>query len=313
MTYPCPAVMAPVTSDTRPATSSAAEQVKADTTTYVLNAWKLRRRAAFRIHQQICAHPNPTHFDHVPRLPHIESIKFMEPTLTADQLSFIMQRLLRLNPARPDLALRTFGRRRRHFQLLQQPPTPSNSATAMPQPPETNFTIGMSNRPQMRTSLSLIASLPYCVCCLCGQDQSTPDCPQPSPQQPNHPHVCNLYTAYDEAPAEDPVPSSLALPEHTWRALHWEVWNSQDPLDPIPPPNAAQSPTTSIPPPSPAARQRRHPLPSRKRNRKTTDPSQPTITQFLSAVSTPPIPHLSTTTPNSEIALGPGSPQVPHD
>ena len=45
------------------------------TTTYVLNAWKLRRRAAFQIHQQICAHPNPSHFDHVPRLLHIKSIK----------------------------------------------------------------------------------------------------------------------------------------------------------------------------------------------------------------------------------------------
>ena len=45
----------------------------------------------------------------------------MEPTLTADQLSLILQRLLRLNPARLDLALRTFGRRRRHFQLMQQP------------------------------------------------------------------------------------------------------------------------------------------------------------------------------------------------
>jgi hypothetical protein len=250
----------------------------------------------------------------VPRLPHIESIKFMEPTLTADQLSFIMQRLLRLNPARPDLALRTFGRRRRHFQLMQQPPPiPSNSAPATPQPPETNFTISMNNRPQPRLSLSLIASLPYCVCCLCGQDHSTPDCPQPSPQQPNPPHVCNLYSTYDDDPAEDPVPNSLALPEHTWRALHWDVWNSQDPLDPIPPPNAAQSPVTSLSPPSPAARKRRHLPTSRKRNRNTADPSQPTITQFFSAVSTPPSPHLSTTTPTSEIAVGPGSPQVPHD
>ena len=177
----------------------------------------------------------------------------MEPTLTADQLSFIMQRL---SPARPDLALRTFGRRRRHFQLLQQPPTPSNSATATPQPPETNFTIGMNNRPQIRPSLSLIASLPYCVCCLCGQDHSTPDCPQPSPQQPNHPHVCNLYTTYDEDPTEDPVPNSLALPEHTWRALHWDVWNSQDPPPGIPllprmPPNP--QPRPSLPPVPPHA------------------------------------------------------------
>jgi len=237
----------------------------------------------------------------------------MEPTLTADQLSLILQRLLRLNPARPDLALRTFGRRRRHFQLVQQPPTSTNSTPATPQPPETNFTIGINYRPQPRPSLSLIASLPYCICCLCGQDHSTPDCPQPSPQQPAHPHVCNLYTTYDDDPTEVPVPNSLALPEHTWRALHWDVWNSQDPLDLIPPPTAAPSPTTSLSPPSSAARKRRHPPPSRKRTRNPTDPSQPIITQFFSAVSTPPIPPLSTTTTDREIALGPGSPQDSHD
>ena len=150
----------------------------------------------------------------MPRLPHIESIKFMEPTLTAEQLALILQRLLRLNPARPDLALRTFGRRRRHSQLMQQPPPSDIPAPIMPQPPETNFTIGMNNRPHSRPSLNLIASLPYCVCCLCGQDHSIPDCP-PSPQQPAHPHVCKLYTTYDDDPAEDPVPNSLALPEHT--------------------------------------------------------------------------------------------------
>ena len=185
------------------------------TTTYVLNAWKLRWRAAFQIHQQICAHTNPSHFDHVPRLPHIESIKFMEPILTADQLPFILQRLLRLNPARPDPTLRTFGRRRRHFQLMQQPPTPDIPTIVTPPTSETNFTIGMNNRPQSCPSLSLIASLPYCVCCLCGQDHSNPDCPPLPPQQSSHPHVCNLYTTYDDDSAEDPVPNSQALPEHT--------------------------------------------------------------------------------------------------
>ena len=192
-----------------------------------------------------------------------------------------MQRLLRLNPARPDLALQTFGRRRRHFQLLQQPPPIlSNSAPATPQPPETNFTIGMNNRPQLRPSLSLIASLPYCVCCLCGQDHSTPDCPQPSPQQPAHPHVCNLYTTYDDDPAEYPVPHSLALPEHTWRALHWDVWNSQDPLDPIPPSTAAPSPTTS---PSPLVSQHSNAA---------------TLRHLANVLAIPPI-HLSPSSPNS--------------
>ena len=123
----------------------------------------------------------------------------------------------------------------------------------------------------------------------------------------------NSYNKENEDPAEDPVPNSLALPEHTWRALHWDVWNSQDPLDPSPPPHAAQASATSLSPPSPAARKRRHSPTSRKRNRNTADSSQPTITQFFSAVSTSPRPHLSTTTPTSEIAVGPGSPQAPHD
>ena len=172
----------------------------------------------------------------------------------------------------------------------------------------------MNNRPQSRLSLSLIASLPYCVCCLCGQDHSTPDCPQPPPQQPNHPHVCNLYSTYDDDPAEDPVPNSLALPEHTWRALHWDVWNSQDPMNPpssLPP--AAQSPTKPLSPSRPAARKLRHPPPSRKRHRPIINPSQPIITQFFSAVSTPPPPALLTTTSNCEIALGPGTSLDPHD
>ena len=238
----------------------------------------------------------------------------MEPTLTTEQLTIILQRLLRLNPARPDLALRTFGRRRRHFQLMQQPPLMDTPAPTMPQPPEANFTIGINNRPQPRPSLSLIASLPYCVCCLCGQDHSTPDCPPPSPQQPAHPHVCNLYTTYEDDPADDPVPNSLALPEHAWRALHWDVWNSQDPMSP--PPSfspAPQSPTAPISLIRPAARKPRQPPPSRKRHRSNVNPSQPTITQFFSTISTPPPTALSTTTSNCETALGPGSSLDPHD
>ena len=35
-------------------------------TTFVLNAWKLRRRAAFQIHQKICSWLTPSFFDHVP-------------------------------------------------------------------------------------------------------------------------------------------------------------------------------------------------------------------------------------------------------
>ena len=153
------------------------------TTTFVLNAWKLRRRAAFQIHQKICSWPTPSFFDHVPRLPHIDSIKYMEPTLTEDQLQIILNKLLRLNPTRPDLANRTFGRRRRRIQQqLQPPPEPTPALDA--HTTELNFTISIANRPQARPTLSLIASLPYCVCCLCGYDHSTPDCP-PSSALPN--------------------------------------------------------------------------------------------------------------------------------
>ena len=146
------------------------------TTTYVLNAWKIRRRAAFQIHQKITNWPTPAFFDHVPRLPHIDSIKYMEPALTEDQLQIILTKLLRLNPARLDLANRTFARRwrRLHHQLQPMPePTPVPGEPA----PETNFTIGIDHRPQVRPTHSLIASLPFCVCCLCGYDHATPDCP----------------------------------------------------------------------------------------------------------------------------------------
>ena len=70
------------------------------TTNYVLNAWQIRRRAAFQIHQKIITRPTPSFFDHVPWLPHIDSIKYMEPALTEDQLQIILTKLLRLNPAR---------------------------------------------------------------------------------------------------------------------------------------------------------------------------------------------------------------------
>ena len=121
--------------------------VGAITTTFVLQAWKLRRRAAFQIHQKNCSWPTPSFFDHVPRLPHIDSIKFMEPTLTEDQLQITLNKLLRLNPARPDLANQTFGRRRRRLQQQLQPPPETTTAPAAPTPvttertTETNFTI----------------------------------------------------------------------------------------------------------------------------------------------------------------------------
>jgi hypothetical protein len=104
------------------------------TTAFVLQAWKLRRRAAFQIHQKICNWPTPSFFDHVPRLPHIDSIKFMEPTLTEDQIQITLNKLLRLNPARPDLAYRTFGRRRRRIQQQLQPPPEPTTEPTMPIP-----------------------------------------------------------------------------------------------------------------------------------------------------------------------------------
>ena len=83
----------------------------------------------------------------------------MEPALTKDQLQIILTKLLRLNPARPDLANRTFARRwrRLHQQLQPMPgPTPVPGEPA----PETNFTTEIDHRPQVRPTHSLIASLP---------------------------------------------------------------------------------------------------------------------------------------------------------
>ena len=83
----------------------------------------------------------------------------------------------------------------------------------------------------------------------------------------------------------------------------------------IPPslPPAAQSTTAPLSPSRPAARKLRQPPPSRKRHRPIVNPSQPIITQFFSAISTPPPPALFTTTSNLEIALGPGASLDLHD
>ena len=190
------------------------------TTNYVLNASKIRRRAAFQIHQKINTWATPSFFDHVPRLPHIDSIKYMEPALTEDQLQIILNKLLRLNPARPDLANRTFGRRRRRlYQLLQPPPEPNLVTTE--RTPETNFTIPITLWPQQRPTLSLIASLPYCVCCLCGYDHVTPDCP-PRTSLPTSLHTCQLQTTHVDPDTPAPQPQAL-LTEQDWSALHWDI------------------------------------------------------------------------------------------
>ena len=145
----------------------------------------------------------------------------MEPTLTEDQLQIILTKLLRLNPARPDLANRTFTRRwrRLHQQLQPMPePTPVPGEPA----PETNFTIGIDHRPQLRPTHSLIASLPFCVCCLCGYDHATPDCP-PRATLPISPHDCQLQTT-PEDPADTPEPLPQApLSDQDWSALHWDI------------------------------------------------------------------------------------------
>jgi hypothetical protein len=166
----------------------------------------------------ICSWPTPSFFDHVPRLPHIDSIKVMDPTLTEDQLQITLNKLLRLNPARPDLANRTFCRHWIRLQQQLQPPPEPTPMPAMPIP-EINFTIGIDHRPQPRPSLSLIASLSYCVCCLCGYDYSTLDCPS-SFSLPASPHIHQLYTTYAD-PTDFPAPLTQSLlPEQNYTALH---------------------------------------------------------------------------------------------
>jgi hypothetical protein len=244
----------------------------------VLTAWKLRRRAAFQIHQKICSWPTPSFFDHVPRLPHIDSIKFMEPTLSDEQLQIILNKLLRLNPARPDLANRTFGRRRRRIQQQLQPP-PEPTPVLDTHTTELNFTINIEHRPQARPTLSLIASLPYCVCCLCGYDHSTPDCP-PRSALPPSPHTCQLQTTEDDPmdpPRPCPRPSS---PTRTGRHCTGTSGKPKTSTAYPPPPRlppamdpTIQRPLTTLPdPPSPAACAHKPPY------KCTSHPSTPTDT-----------------------------------
>ena len=105
------------------------------TATYTLNAWKHRRRAAIQIHQQIQRRANSTLFDHAPRLPHMDKIKYSDPILTEDQLQSTLHRLIRLNPIRPHATRRTFGHRRTHQLQTSQPsrsrPTTANHRTTL--------------------------------------------------------------------------------------------------------------------------------------------------------------------------------------
>ena len=133
------------------------------TTTYTLSAWKHRRRAAIQIHQ---TQTHPALFDHAPRLPHMDKIKYSDPILTEDQLHSTLQRILRLNPARPHATRRTFGRRRLHQQPPVQPPAAPGIPPTHAEPATHQFTIGVTHFPNQRLTQSLIQALPYCVCCL---------------------------------------------------------------------------------------------------------------------------------------------------
>jgi hypothetical protein len=221
------------------------KSIGALTTTYTLNAWKHRRRAAIQIHQQIQRHANPASFDHTPRLSHTDKIKYSDPILTELQLQDTLHRLLRLNPTRPYATSRTFGRRRAHQQQMPQPSPPP----APPQPSHaihTNqFTIRLTQLPQHRLTQSLIHSLPYCVCCLCNQNHTDPTCPPH--QTPLLAHRCH----FNQRDPEDIDPTFPHHPAHTdWTALHWTVWHSsiQHPDQPTPP-TATPTPTTHTPPP----------------------------------------------------------------
>ena len=139
------------------------KSIGALTTTYTLNAWKHRRRAAIQIHHHIQKQTQPALFDHAPRLPHMDKIKYSDPILTDDQLHSTIQRILRLNPARSHATRRTFGRRRLHQQPIPQP-TPAPDTLPTPTDPATNqFTIGLDHLSNQRLTQSLLQTLPYCV------------------------------------------------------------------------------------------------------------------------------------------------------
>ena len=168
---------------------------------------------------------------------------------------------------------RKWYRRRRIQQQLQPPPEPTPAPEA--HTTECNFTISITHRPQARPTLSLIASLPYCVCCLCGYDHSTPDCP-PSSALPPAPHTCQLQTTEeDSTDPTTPLPQAI-LSDTDWTALHWDIWQAQD-LNSIPPPPAAPSNGSqdTMTPPDSTAR------PSKSRRLR----SQTTIHMYFSAIN----------------------------
>ena len=119
--------------------------------------------------------------------------------------------------------------------------------------PETNFTIGINHRPQSRPTHSLITSLPFCVCCLCGYDHATPDCP-PGAALPISPHVCQLQTTpVDPADTPEPLPQA-PLSKQDWSALHWDIWQEEDLQVTNTPMDSPTSPQDPTPPDAQPAR-----------------------------------------------------------
>ena len=171
----------------------------------------------------------------------MDKIKYSDPILTDDQLHNTIQRIQRLNPARPHATRRTFGRRRLHQQPPVQPPSSPDNNLPHAEPTTHQFTIGLNHLPNQRLTHSLIQSLPYCVCCLCDQEHTQPTCP---PLRTPHPlHRCQIVPA-DPDDIDPAFPHALSTPD--WNALHWEVWNSPaQPHEPTSLPTTPQTPTTN--------------------------------------------------------------------
>jgi hypothetical protein len=191
------------------------------TTAYTLQAWKHRRRAAIQIHQQIQQQPHPNLYDHAPRLPHMDKIKYSDPILTDEQLYDTLQRIQRLNPTRPHNTHRTFGRRRLHQQPLAQPPQVPDISPPQTDTGTNQFTISLNHLPNQRITQSLLQMLPYCICCLCDQDHANPTCPPARRAPPPHHCLSTPRHPEDIDPAFPHAPS-----QQDWHALHWEVWHS---------------------------------------------------------------------------------------
>ena len=92
---------------------------------------QIHRLTHNHLHPQCMETPSPRRHPNTPP----------DPIFTEDQLHSTLQRILRLNPARPHATRRTFGRRRLHQQPITQPLPAPDMLPPHAEPEKNQFTI----------------------------------------------------------------------------------------------------------------------------------------------------------------------------